>query len=47
MSFCGLLQVKAYYDFENALDSDEDLNLGSGSEGSEGGLFSDGSDVES
>lgn len=43
-----LLQVKAYYDFETALDSDEDLNLGSEEgDGSEASLFSDGSDVDS
>ncbi|GAQ91309.1 protein phosphatase 5 [Klebsormidium nitens] len=40
-------EVKAYYDFETALDSDEDLDLGSEADGSEASLFSDGSDVDS
>ena len=29
----GVVQATAYYDYENAVDSDEDLGLDDGSEG--------------
>lgn len=32
MHICACLQVSPYYDFVNVIDSDEELELGSGSD---------------
>jgi hypothetical protein len=32
MCICACLQVSPYYDFVNVIDSDEELELGSGSD---------------